>query len=81
MADYERISELKLMIAEETVPDRIEFLRNKLEKVQSYVPEAVKNKIRDLMSCGLMDNNGNLIGINSMGRIGPELRKTNVAVF
>lgn len=81
MADYERISELKLMIAEESVPDRIQFLRNKLEKIQAYVPHEVKTKIHSLMSRGLMDSKGNLVGINSMGRIGPEPGKPNVMVF
>lgn len=81
MADYERISELKLMIAEETDPDRIEFLRNKLKKVQEYVPDAIKHKISDLMSRGLMDSKGNLVGINILGRVGPEPGKRNVEVF
>lgn len=72
MADYERISELKMMISEETNPDRIDFLKVKLEKVQNYIPDVVTNKIRELTRRGLMDHRGNLVGINSLGKIGSE---------
>jgi hypothetical protein len=73
MADFERIHMISAEIEGfEGHPDRLVALKEKLAKARTWEHPRVTAKLSELRSRGLMDVKGNLSGINSLGRIGPE---------
>lgn len=72
MADIERVHALVGEIEDTSNPDRIAVLVEKLKKARTWEHPRVTEKLREFRSRGLMDARGNLVGINSLGRIGPE---------
>lgn len=81
MADLERMREI---VEEYTCcedPDRRALLKEKLEKTRAWEHPRVTEKVKSLRARGLMDPKGNLVGINTLGKIGPEPGRRNFVEY